>query len=278
MADGSITFQTALDNKVLEKDLQNTLSEHSASLKIQADQISAEVEERQSDVESINGQLNVQAGEIAAKVSKTGGASSSFGWVLDEKSWTIKASNRDVLKATEAGLEIYGTIKATGGTIGGFTIQSNYLSYNGQTWLGTNSTGIYIGSSGIQCGPSDGGFRVDNRGNLYASSGHFSGTVDAGNISYGGSSGYFSGGGISSGSIYGNRLAANTVTTAYTSGGINSSLGYADFANGVFNGWNTASNLKATDMTLGGYKVRWAQIKFMSSATSTTTMYVLTRV
>ncbi|MCI7638873.1 MAG: hypothetical protein MSS60_03495, partial [Clostridiales bacterium] len=91
-------------------------------------------------------------------------------------------------------------------------------------------------------------FKVDMQGNLYASSGTFSGNVYAGNIQYGGSAGYMSGGGISSGSISGNRLASHTVGTAYTSSGINTSLGYADFSNGVFNGWNTASNIYANSV------------------------------
>ena len=86
------------------------------------------------------------------------------------------------------------------------------------------------------------------QGNLSASSGTFSGNVYAGNIQYGSSAGYLSGSGISSGSISGNRLVANTVTTAHTSGGINTSLGYADFANGVFGGWNTASYTQCNNL------------------------------
>lgn len=214
-----------------------------AELKIESDRISAEVSDRKSDVAALTAQLQIQAGLIEAKVSKTGGNASSFGWILDDSSWTIKSNGTDVLKATKSGLEIYGKVTATSGKIGGFEIMSNYLSYNNQGWGGTNTTGIYIGSSGIQLGKN---FKVDSAGNLTASSGTFTGSVYAGNIQYGGNAGYFSGGGISSGSISGNRLAANTVTTAYTSSGINTSLGRADFANGVFNGWNTAGYVKAT--------------------------------
>ena len=209
-----------------------------AELKVQADRITAEVSERKSAVEQLTAQLQIQAGLIEAKVSKTGGNASSFGWTLDESSWTIKSNGRDVLKATQSGLEIYGKITATSGKIGGFDIQSSYLSYNNQGWGGTNSTGIYIGTSGIQLGKN---FKVDNSGNLTAASGTFSGSVYAGNIQYGGSAGYLSGGGISSGSISGNRLVGGTITTAYTSSGINSSLGSADYAYGAVNGWNNLS-------------------------------------
>lgn len=209
-----------------------------AEMRIQADRITLEVNERKTAVEQLTAQLQVQAGLIEAKVSKTGGSASSFGWVLTDTDWTIKANSRDILKATKAGLEVYGKITATSGKIGGFDIKSNYLSYNSQTWGGTNTTGIYLGPSGFQLGKN---FKVDSAGNLTAASGTFTGSVNAGNIRYGGDYGTFPGSGISSGSISGSRMKANTITTDYTSSGINASLGAADYANGAVNGWNKMS-------------------------------------
>lgn len=204
-----------------------------AEMRIQADQIAMEVSERKSAVEQLTAQLQIQSGLIAAKVSKTGGDASSFGWELTDSDWTIKANSRDILKATKEGLEVYGKIEATSGTIGGFDILANYLSYNNQTWGGTNSTGIYLGVSGIQMGKN---FKVDSAGNLTAASGTFTGSVNAGNIRYGGDYGTFSGGGISYGSISGNRMLANTITTAYTSTGINAALDDATWAANLFSG------------------------------------------
>lgn len=226
-----------------------------ASLSITNASIQAEVEERKSAVEQLTAQLKIQAGLIEARVSKTGGSASSFGWALDDSSWTINANNRAVLKATKSGLEVYGKITATSGVIGGFTITSNSLTYNNQTWGGTNTNGIYIGPSGIQLGRN---FKVDSAGNLTAASGTFTGAVHAGNIQYGGSAGYFSGGGISSGSIYGNRLVGNTITTTYTSGGINSSLARADAAYNVCYGSVKASAISASALagdTINGTRV-----------------------
>lgn len=232
-------------NKVITREAKMLRAE----LKIESDRITAEVTDRQNDVKALTSQLQIQAGLIEAKVSKTGGDGSSFGWVLDDSSWTIKSNGTDVLKATKSGLEIYGKITATSGKIGGFDIKSNYLSYNNQGWGGTNTTGIYIGSSGIQLGKY---FKVDNNGNLTAASGTFTGSVNAGNIRYGGSYGTFNGGGISSGSISGNRLVGGTITTAYTSSGINSSLGSADYAYGAVNGWNEA-NFGANRLYMDGH-------------------------
>ncbi|MEF2837520.1 MAG: hypothetical protein U0N82_07320, partial [Oscillospiraceae bacterium] len=136
---------------------------------------------------------------------------------------------------------------------------SNYLSYNNQTWGGTNTTGIYLGISGIQMGKN---FKVDSAGNLTAASGTFTGYVNAGNVRYGGNYGSFSGGGITGGTISGDRLVGNTITTAYTSSGINSSLGSADFANGVFNGWNEASVVRCSSLRIGNTRFAPVVIQF----------------
>ena len=168
------------------------------------------------------------------------------------------SGSNTVLKADKNGLEVKGVIRATSGEIGGSKITSNSLTYNNQTWGGTNSTGIYIGPQGIQCGSKENGVQITNNGYLYAENGEFRGSVRAGNIKYGGSAGYLSGGGISSGSIYGNRLVGNTITTAYTSGGINSSLARADAAYNVCYGSVKASAISASALagdTINGTRV-----------------------
>lgn len=245
-----------------------------ASLAVEAARISAEVEDRKSDVEIINGKLSVQADLISAKVSKTGGDASSFGWDLTDSNWTITANSREILKATIDGLEVYGKITATSGKIGGFDIQPNYLSYNNQTWGGTNSTGIYLGPSGFQLGKY---FKVTNMGKLYAESGEFAGTVHAGSIEYGDNYGTFSGAGITPGSIIGNKLKANTVTTTYTSGGINTSLGYADFSHDVFNGNDRASTVWASSLRVGSSGTQFTKqtISFVDGLGNTRTYTVL---
>lgn len=153
-----------------EREVTRKFLDFQSQFKIQDGKISAEVEERKSDTKSIRSTLEVQAGQITAKVNKNDGSSSTFGWALETDSWRIFAGSSTVLKATKAGLEVKGKITATSGKIGGFDIQSNYLSYNGQTWGGTNTTGAYIGQSGIQLGKN---FKVDMQGNLTATSGKF---------------------------------------------------------------------------------------------------------
>lgn len=264
-----------------ERKVERQNKEIRASLSVQADRITQEVTERQAQAEEFRATFDVQSRQISAKVSQTGGSSQSFGWELlaDHASYT--SNGTEVFRVDSSGAQVNGIIRATSGKIGGFDIQSNYLSYNGQTWGGTNTTGIYAGPNGIQCGSASNGVQITSNGNLYAENGYFRGNVNAGNIQYGNNAGYLSGSGISSGSISGNRLVANTVTTAYTSGGINTSLGYADFANGVFGGWNEASyayisSLHVTsDMYYRDYTVRPKSYTFKDSSGSQVTLYYM---
>lgn len=103
---------------------------------------------------------------------------------------------------------------------------------------------------------------IDENGLTVNGDGNFTGDVHAGNIRYGGSSGTFSGGGISGGSIG---------TSKFTSG-INISLGNADFSADVFSGAASASWTKATNILVqaGGMLnvVGSAKIKYGNSYAS----------
>lgn len=266
-----------------ERKAERQNKEIRASLSIQADRITQEVTERQNQVGELRATLNVQAQQIEAKVSNEVGNSSSFGWKLTATGWSVYGNGSEKFRIDKDGAYVNGEIRATSGKIGGFDIQPNYFSYNGQTWGGTNTTGAYIGQSGIQLGKN---FKVDMQGNLSASSGTFSGNVYAGNIQYGGNAGYMSGGGISSGSILGNRLVANTVSTAYTSSGINSTLSHADWSYGVLNGWTMIDKISckwvyANDgcqvgsLAVGGSEIRKKSVIVKNSAGNNVTLYYL---
>lgn len=141
-----------------------------ASLSITAAKIEAEVEDRQAADNILRATLNVHAQEIEAKVSKEGGNSSSFGWKLTATGWSVYGNGSEIFGIDRSGAYVNGEIRSKTGKIGNWDINSNSLSYNGQTWGGTNSTGAYIGQSGIQLGKN---FRVDMQGNLTAARGTF---------------------------------------------------------------------------------------------------------
>lgn len=138
-----------------------------SSLSITATKIAAEVEAREAADKAIRATLSVQADAIEARVTKEGGSSSSFGWKLLNDSWTVSGNGKAIFTVNSSGAKVEGEIRATSGKIGGFDIQKNYLSYNDQTWGGTNTRGCYIGLSGIQLGKN---FKVDMSGNLTAAS------------------------------------------------------------------------------------------------------------
>ena len=222
-----------------------------ASLSIQADRITQEVTARAQEDAELRASLEVQAGQISAKVSKTGG-NSDFGWNLTDIAMVWSANGAETVRFDRNGAYIRGKIEALTGKIGGFSIESDYLSYNGQTWGGTNSWGGYFGSQGLQLGRD---FRVDMSGNLYAASGKFSGEVSAGNIQYGGDNGTLWGEAITQDSIsggWGGQIESGGVSTYNTTDGINASLASADFANSVFNGWSEAYTIGADRIYLGG--------------------------
>nr|DAX72546.1 MAG TPA: hypothetical protein [Caudoviricetes sp.] len=236
-----------------------------ASLQVLSDNISAEVSARIEQGNELTSRLDIQSGQISARVTKTGGDSSSFGWELLNDSWTVKANNTTVFKVTKSGAEVRGKITALSGKIGGFDIQSDYLSYNNQGWNDTNTQGIYIGVKGIQCGSKASGVQITPDGKLYAEDGYFRGSVSAGQIQYGYNSdgeynGYFNGEGLESRSVSGLEIATSTVSTINTDGGINTSLAYAEFSNDVFNGDDTATWVLTDFLQISGHQIAFGSI------------------
>jgi hypothetical protein len=139
-----------------------------ASLTIQANMIQAEVSARESAINELSTSMTQTADEIRAEaVAKTGGTASSFGWSLLASGFKLYSGGANVFEVTPNGAYINGTIRATAGFIGGFTIGGSAITYNGLEYGATDkNTGIYIGTRGIQLGKS---FQVNNSGGVTAS-------------------------------------------------------------------------------------------------------------
>ena len=289
--------------------------------------------------EEVTAEFEVQSSAISAKVSRTGGNNSSFGWVLNDTSHTWYSDNQVVMSIShQNGLVVKGNITATSGfigngssgfeitatairngmtsltdtvhngiyigtngialgkgnfkvtssgditakrgTIGGFTITATSL-YNGMnSFNDTTHNGVYIGTDGIALGK--GNFQVTANGDLYANNGYFLGLVQAASIRSAytdpdtPSFGYFNGGGLTeysvsggvggqigyanNGGIIGANLEYSTVETAQVSSGINTSLGYANFADGVFNARNTAGYVKTNAIIDGSGRTFYSDL------------------
>lgn len=193
------------------------------------------IERRLADVQS---ELNVQAGQIDAKVSKTGGSAQSFAWQLLATGFLLKSGNKTVFQADPSGITVTGQVNATSGYIGngsaGFLISSRSIS-NGKSSLSDGNYGVYIGTDGIALGPN---FKVDSSGNLTANSGTFTGYVRANKVQSGGDAGY----------ITGSQIGGRTISVGNCSYGINTSLGNADYSADVFSGAVVARYTKANVM------------------------------
>lgn len=290
-ADLSAPSDEEIDHEYPYKDKQERqvtrqikgLTESYASLSITADGIKELVSAQGVEIGNLQSEFSVIPGQISAKVDAKNENYQSFGWELKSDSWTIKSNSTEVLKATKDGLNVTGKITATGGTIGGFSIKDGCLSTNGQTWKGTNETGIYIGPEGLQLGKN---FRVTNTGALEATDGTFSGTVSASSIKYGKSEdgktdyGTLSGGAITNGTITSAQVKDKTLGTTKFAKTVNDSLGYANFSNDVFNGKKQAAYTKtkiidAKIFYFNGYQAYIDTITYLDASGTANTATVL---
>ena len=108
---------------------------------------------------SMAAEFRVQADQIAAKVSQIGGDNSSFGWEMTVNGMHWYANGAEVMKCTQAGLEVYGHIK--GGTIeigSGFSVdESGNMTANNATLNGTLTVGgSQISAATLRSGAYDG--------------------------------------------------------------------------------------------------------------------------
>lgn len=211
-----------------------------ASLSITASQIAAEVEDRKTEDQLLRATLNVQAQQIEARVTKEGGDASSFGWKLTATGWSIYGNGSEKFRVDKDGAYVNGEIRAKTGKIGNWDVNSNYLSYNGQTWGGTNTTGAYIGQSGIQLGKN---FKVDMSGNLTASGGTFGGTIKCDSLQLKLSDGSYK------------TVTPDTVNTGISGGNSYSKSGWGNYnAAKTWSGASYGLNYgDATDSTSGKY-------------------------
>lgn len=157
-------------------------------LKITNLAIEAEVAARQSADTEIRATLTIHSNQIAARVTKTGkNGSNTFGWSLDSDGFyihngvitdAIKRNKSALFTFTSTGLKIQGEIKATSGTIGGFTIGSTSIYSNGMSSMNsTQTTGVHVGTDGIKLGQN---FRVTTAGNVSANNMTLTGTLTLG--------------------------------------------------------------------------------------------------
>lgn len=78
-------------------------------------------------LQNVQSELTLQAQQIAARVTRTGGDPASFGWYLDADKFQLVSNNSVVMLVNADGLSVSGIINATSGNIGGCTIEDGVL-------------------------------------------------------------------------------------------------------------------------------------------------------
>lgn len=245
-ADEEIDHEYKFETKQ-ERKVKRQFGDVRATLLVQAGQISAEVAQREADSAEFRGQLEIQATEIAARVTQTGGNNSSFGWSLLADEFGLYAGNTKVFYVNRNGAYVNGEIRATTGKIGGFTIGSNAIYNNLQSYGGSQSTGVYLGTNGIQLGQN---FKVDTSGNITANNVNVKGRIytQARDIQYGGSNGTVSAGALTDRSIGSSKYGGGSVN--------NSALGNSSVSYGKTSFQGTLDQVginKSNIETINGY-------------------------
>lgn len=205
------------------------------------------------DTSTVNAML-IAAQTLRSKnfkdTSVTDGIYAQEGLEINMETGAMKAKNFAIDDSGNAYFkgngEFSGKITASSGHIGGtngFVIEAGKL-YSGMETFDSNSAGVYLGTDGIALG--GGKFTVDKNGNITATSGTFSGTIES-------ATGHIGGWTISSNSLtgrdgwvsinpdqlkYGNNFNVDsdgnlTATNATISGEVNATTG--TFNNGTFN-------------------------------------------
>lgn len=138
---------------------------------------SPEKREFARQIDDVKASLIIANNRIDASVSQTGGNNQSFGWSLLASEFGLYANNRKVFYVNADGAHVDGEVTATSGKIGGFTIGASSLYNNLSSYGGTQSTGVYIGTDGIQLGQR---FKVNSTGYVTADSMTLTGTLTIG--------------------------------------------------------------------------------------------------
>lgn len=221
-----------------------------SELSVQASQISASVTQVSNNVTALdNSKLNAKQ------------TSNTMSWSLDANGFYInnaKTANSSSFKfkVDSSGASVNGTIVATAGSIGGFTIKNGYLTTNtSRTSHSGTQSGILLNASGLSMG--DGNkrtFYVSNTGYLTATSGTFGSlSVSNGNTTgsyYGslnGCGGSVSnlGGSVSSSMGIGGGMTIGNLATLSSDANANAARALRDLGN-YMAGSITANAFKAT--------------------------------
>jgi hypothetical protein len=131
----------------------------------------------------VKASLIIANDNIEAKVSQESPeGQTSFSWRLLSDSHKWYANGNEVMSVSASGLKVTGEIQATSGKIGNFNISATAIWNNISSFGGTQTSGVYVGTDGIQLGQA---FKVTPTGavtanNISANNMTLTGTLNIG--------------------------------------------------------------------------------------------------
>lgn len=180
------------DGSGLDISATDSVKNLSSSIKQNADNITAEVSRATTVEGNLSSRISVNAGNIELKVNKDG-VISAINLSSEEAKIQAKKISIDGVLSVNGTFQVdtQGYMKATGGTIGGWTIGSDHI-YNGIAYTGeknTNSTGIGLYGGNWAFWAGNGRYAVTQDGHLYADNATISGSISGSTITGGSISG-----------------------------------------------------------------------------------------
>lgn len=134
-------------------------------------------------INDVKASLKIANDNIEAKVAQESPeGQTSFSWKLLSDSHRWYANGNEVMRVSASGLKVSGEVEATSGKIGGFNISASAIWNNISSFGGSQSSGVYIGTNGIQLGQA---FKVTSSGavtatNISANNMTLTGTLNIG--------------------------------------------------------------------------------------------------
>ena len=242
--------------------------------------VAPENREFSRQISDVKASLIIANDRIDASVSKTGGEESTFGWSLQADGHRWFSGNREVMAVTASGLTVKGRVEASEGKIGNFNIGANAIWNNISQFGGSQSSGVYLGTDGIQLGQA---FRVDSTGQVNATNIAANNMVLTGVLTIGGQQ-------ITADALRSGAQSAYS-TGSYWSGGAGYGYSYKNATNrnsGSYPGYFRASYMNADYMgagtvvasnilSIGSYNATWKSATVKNSAGNNITIYYLGR-
>lgn len=181
-------------------------------------------------INDVRASLIIANDNIEAKVSQESPeGQTSFSWKLLSDSHRWYANGREVMSVTASGLKVSGEVEATSGKIGGFNISASAIWNNISYFGGSQSSGVYIGTNGIQLGQA---FKVTSSGAVTATNISANNMTLTGTLNIGGST-------ITAAALRSGAQSAYN-NGSYWSGG----SGYGYNYNSAINGGSLSSGLR----------------------------------